>query len=158
MILLALGSNIAPREQYILRALQRLAVHGVHVEHASSLMETPALLPPEAPGEWDHPFLNQVVRVSSSLPPQQLMDTLKRVEKELGRSQHGRWGPREIDIDLLAYDALVMASPKLTLPHPHLHERRFVLQPLVEIAPHWRYPAAGPLAGRTAAELLEALP
>lgn len=157
MILLALGSNIEPRAEYLAQAQKQLALNGVHVLQASSVIETPALLKEGAPAEWNKPFLNQVLLVSTSHPPKALLALCKRVETALGRIEHGRWGPREIDIDLLAYDALVLQTPSLTLPHPQLHARQFVLAPLREIVPHWRYPAVGSLAGKTSVELLAAL-
>lgn len=150
MILLALGSNVGAREKLLRDAQVALEELGIYVEHESSVMTTPALLPEGAPPEWDMPFLNQVLRVQTALSPEAVLDAIKRTEQLLGRQDRGRWGPREIDIDLLAYGDVVMDTPRLVLPHPGIATRDFVLKPLMEIAPTWRHP----VTGLTAAEML----
>lgn len=154
MILVALGSNMGDRAATMREALHELEAAGVHVLQASSLHETPALLPPDAPPEWDKPFLNQVVRVDTLLPPLDLLGVLKSIELQMGRVNRGHWGPRELDLDLLAYDQQTFDREDFHLPHARLHERPFVLQPLMEIAPQWRHPTLN----RTAAEMLAVLP
>lgn len=100
------------------------------------------------------PYLNQVLVVETHLAPRELLTAIKLIEAELGRTPEARWAPREIDIDLLAYDDVVMVDESLTLPHPQMDARVFVLAPLCEIAPDWRHP----VLGRSARELLAQLP
>lgn len=154
MILLALGSNLGARERTLQRAREALAAAGVSVLAASSLHETPALLPEGAPADWNQPYLNQVLQVQTALAPADLLACAKTIEAQLGRLPASRWAPRQIDIDILAHGNHVMADATLVLPHAQMHLRRFVLAPLCEIAPQWRHP----LLGRSATELLAQLP
>ena len=153
MILLGLGSNLGEREATLREAAHELSVAGIKPLRQSALMETPALLPTGAPPAWNLPFMNQVMEVATTHEPSALLGILKSIELQLGRIDRGRWGPREIDLDLLAYHDVMLESETLTIPHPQLPYRRFVLAPLAEIAPQWRHPALG----KTASELLEEL-
>jgi 2-amino-4-hydroxy-6-hydroxymethyldihydropteridine diphosphokinase len=120
-----LGSNLGDREQAI-----RNAAETIEATRLSEIRET------EPWGYADQPlFLNAVAEVETELGPRALLDELLDVERRLGRERGGgpRYGPRTIDLDLLLYGDEVIDEPGLTIPHPHLHERRFVLEPLVEL-------------------------
>jgi len=134
---LGLGSNVGDRESHLTRAIQDLAAHSVTVDAASSLYET------EPVGEnLDQPdFLNAAVRVRTALGPEELLDVCKAIEAEHGRIFGGpRHGPRPIDIDLLLLGDLEISTERLTLPHPEVTARRFVLEPLLELDPGLRLP------------------
>jgi 2-amino-4-hydroxy-6-hydroxymethyldihydropteridine diphosphokinase len=153
MILLGLGSNIGDRERYLDRALALLVANDIAIARASSLVETPALLPEGAPAEWNIPYLNQVIVVETEQSPTELLASIKAIEQQLGRMDRGRWSPREIDIDILSYHNKIIDDAALTLPHPQMHSRRFVLEPLAEIVPDWVHP----VLGKTAEELVGVL-
>lgn len=154
MILIALGSNVGGRAALLAQALAAIEAAGIAVLAQSALHETPALLPEGAAPEWDMPYLNQVVAVETEMDAPALLAALKTIEQQLGRQDRGRWGPREIDLDLLAYEQAQLHGAELTLPHPQLQARRFVLSPLVEIAPDWVHPTLH----KTARQLLAELP
>jgi len=140
MILLALGSNLGQRERMLEHARKALGLAGAQVLRQSGVVETPAMLPAGAPPSWDHPYLNQVIEVLTDLEPLDLLRCTQAVESQLGRQPAARWAPRPIDVDILAIGATVMRSDRLSLPHPQMHLRRFVLQPLCELAPQWLHP------------------
>ena len=140
MVYIGLGSNLAdPRAQVEggLRALAGLA--GARLVRSSRLYRS-------APwGRADQPeFVNAVAEIDTVLAPQILLDALLAIERHAGRERDAtRWGPRVLDLDILSYGDLVLDTPGLHLPHPHLHERVFVLMPLCEIAPHLQIPGKG---------------
>ena len=144
-----LGSNLGEREDMLRRALALLgSVEGVEVISVSSFRETDPVGVVEQPR-----FVNAVAALDTSLSARELLDVLLDVERELGRVRSGeRWGPRTIDLDLLLYGSDIVAVPGLRVPHPRIRERRFVLEPLVELDPDVVVPEAG-----RAAELLAAL-
>jgi 2-amino-4-hydroxy-6-hydroxymethyldihydropteridine diphosphokinase len=145
-----LGANLGDREATIRRAVALLDdVAGVAVVDVSALRETE----PWGPVEQPH-YLNGAVAIETDLGPRELLDALLDVERRLGRARDDeeRWGPRTIDLDLLLYGELVLEEPGLDVPHPRLHERRFALEPLAELAPEVVVPGRG-----TADELLRAL-
>ena len=141
--ILALGSNLGDRAANLRAALDLLAERGVSPVRVSSVWATPPV-PSDQPG-----YLNAVVAVETDLPPEELLDVTKEVERLLGRRPTGHWRPRPIDIDVLFCGQREVASETLTVPHPRIAERAFVLLPLAEVL-------AGPLPvlGRTAAALL----
>ena len=130
MIFLGLGSNVGKREENIKTAVRNLSQNpNITVVHRSSLYET------EPIGYIDQAsFLNAVVQINSSLSPQEILSICQEIEAKMGRERKIHWGPRNIDIDLLIYDGVIMNTPDLILPHPFLAERRFVLVPLAEIS------------------------
>jgi 2-amino-4-hydroxy-6-hydroxymethyldihydropteridine diphosphokinase len=136
-VYLSLGSNLGHREEQIRRATAALESESIHIRIRSSLYETEPQDVTEQP--W---FLNAVVSCQVPYFPIQLLQILQRVERELGRVRAGavRRGPRTIDIDILLYGSTIIETPRLIIPHPRLLQRRFVLEPLVEIAPDLRHP------------------
>lgn len=140
---IGLGANLGDREATIARALELLAAHpGVELLAVSRLHET------EPWGFADQPaFLNGAAAVHTSLTAAELLEALLAVERELGRTRDGpRYGPRTIDLDLLLYGADVVAEPGLAVPHPHLHERAFALEPLLDLDPELTVPGRGRVA------------
>lgn len=150
-VFLALGSNLGDRRAHLREALERLREVGVHPVRESSVHETPALMPEGAPADWDRPYLNQVVEVVFDGDPPALLRCTQAIERAMGRGPAPRWAPRVIDIDLVAFGDAVLETPELTLPHPQMHRRAFVLGPLCEIAPEWIHPRL-----RVSAEALRA--
>jgi 2-amino-4-hydroxy-6-hydroxymethyldihydropteridine diphosphokinase len=134
---LGLGSNVGDRESHLRRAIDDLGTHSVTVDTTSSLYET------EPVGEVrDQPdFLNAAVRIRTALEPEQLLGACKAIEADHGRDFGGRrHGPRPIDIDLLLLGDLELSTERLTLPHPEVRSRRFVLEPLLELDPELSLP------------------
>ncbi len=145
--LLSLGTNLGDREANLRNAITALAP-AVRVTRESRVYET-------APwGFTDQPsFLNMVVAGETDLSPLELLKFLKTLETELGRTPTFRYGPRLIDLDILFYDDLILQTPELTIPHPKLHERAFVLVPLADLAPDLVHP----LIQQNIADLLASL-
>ncbi|PAD33658.1 2-amino-4-hydroxy-6-hydroxymethyldihydropteridine diphosphokinase [Terribacillus saccharophilus] len=128
---IALGSNIAPREIYLQQAIQTLNEHAeIKLNQVSTVYETD----PVGYEDQDQ-FLNLVAEVETSLKPMELLHVCQKIEQDLGRKRIIRWGPRTVDLDILLYSTENMNVEELTLPHPRMHERAFVLVPLAEIAP-----------------------
>jgi 2-amino-4-hydroxy-6-hydroxymethyldihydropteridine diphosphokinase len=153
LVYLSLGSNMGDRENHLRDAIARLQAEG-RVVSVSSLYETePVDFTDQA---W---FLNYAVALETGKTPKQLMAAILRIEKEMGRQRVQNKGPRIIDIDILLIVGAntgdsILDSPELTIPHPAMHARRFVLEPLAEIAPE----AWHPVFKKTIRELLGALP
>ena len=140
---IGLGANLGDRTETLTRAIDPLAERPeVDVVAVSSFRETDPV------GYLDQPrFLNAAAVVETSLAPSALLATLLDVERELGRVREGpRYGPRTVDLDLLLMDDLVLDEPGLELPHPRLHERRFALEPLSDLAPSLEIPGRGPIS------------
>ena len=128
-VILLTGGNTGDRLNHLAQARERIAADIGPVTDASALYETAA---------WGNtgqpPFLNQVLKVETHLSPLDVLQGVLRIETAMGRIRTEKWGPREIDIDILFYDAEIVNSPDLTIPHPEIPNRRFVLEPLAEIA------------------------
>jgi len=138
LVYLALGSNLGDREATLEGALRSLAGHGFVTSRRSALYLTePVGGPPQG---W---YLNQVVGGETALAPEAMLDSCLAVEREFLRERRERNGPRTLDVDILMWGGTLIDGPRLTLPHPRLHERRFVLVPLAEIAPELRHPRLG---------------
>ena len=144
----AIGSNLGDRETTIARALELLdEPPQLRLVRVATVRETAPVGVVDQP-----PFLNTAARLETTLGPRELLDRLLGVERELGRVRTGeRWGPRTVDLDLLVYGDAVLDEPGLTVPHPRLHERRFVLEPLSEVAPYLVIPGRGPVKALLAA-------
>ena len=137
-----IGSNLGDREANLRRAIELLsAEEGIEVVAVSELRETAPVGPVE-----QGPFLNGAVQLETSLGPRELLARLLAVENRLGRVRDERWGPRTIDLDLLLYGVETIEEPGLTVPHPRLHERRFALEPLVDLDPALEIPGLGPIS------------
>jgi len=147
---IGLGSNLGDRELRLLMAVAELGkLPGTRVTALSRFYETEPV-----GGVAQDNFYNAAARISTSLPPLELLSELKRVEVEVfKRKPSGHWGPRSMDLDILLYGDLVLENDALIIPHPRLHERRFVLQPLADLAPSLVHP----FLGRSIAELLASL-
>ena len=133
-IYLAIGSNLGNRQANLALSLRMLEPL-VRVEALSPLYESPPQQPAPPPD-----YLNAVCRVATGLPPDLLLRHLKRIEKAIGRHSQERWMPRPIDLDILMYGDKVVETSELTLPHPRLRERAFVLQPLLDLEPDLVFP------------------
>jgi 2-amino-4-hydroxy-6-hydroxymethyldihydropteridine diphosphokinase len=146
-VFVSMGSNLGDRLRFLRDAVHALGNEpGLIITSISSVYET------EPVGKKDQPqFLNAAIELSSLLSPDSVLVHLKHVEKAVGRTPSVKWGPREIDLDLIYLGDLVVKSPTLSLPHPEAVKRRFVLTPLAEIAPDFVDPAMG----RSLLELLQ---
>ena len=137
-VYLSLGSNVGDRRANLENAVARLDLPEVRVLRRSSLYETAPRDLPDQP--W---FLNQVVEVATTLFPRQLLARLLSIEREMGRKRTVSKGPRVIDLDILLFGDAVVNVPGLEIPHPRMAERRFVLEPLAELAGDLRHPRTG---------------
>jgi 2-amino-4-hydroxy-6-hydroxymethyldihydropteridine diphosphokinase len=140
-VFLSLGSNVGDRRRNLESALEKLQQARISITARSSIYET------EPRDVLDQPlFLNMVVECRTSYFPLQLMTILQRIQRQLGRvraQETLRGGPRKIDVDILLMGKVAMKTPELEIPHPRMFDRRFVLEPLLEIAPNLRHPATG---------------
>ncbi len=143
---LGLGSNLGDRQAHLRAALEALGgLDGTRVTDTSGLYCSKPW------GKLDQPdFTNMVASIETSLEPEDLLRECKRIERIVGRTAGERWGPRVLDIDILLYDDLTLDSPTLTIPHPRIWQRRFVLTPLADLLPQLR-----DTAGRSIAQVLK---
>lgn len=149
---IAIGSNVGNRESHLRAALLRIAsLPRSRLVSASSFHTTAPVGPIAQPD-----FLNAAATIQTDLSPRELLAELHRIERERGRDRESeqRWGPRTLDLDLILYGELVSMHDDLMIPHPRMHERRFVLAPLAEVAGDWLVPTQH----KTVRELLDALP
>jgi len=136
---LGLGSNMGDRQKELEFALEQLQKHPhIQLIQVATFLETD----PEGYPEQDK-FLNTAAAVETTLTPRQLLAALQQIEQDAGRVRTIRWGPRTLDIDILIYDNLISGDPDLTIPHPRMRERAFVLLPMLEIAPDLPVPPDG---------------
>jgi 2-amino-4-hydroxy-6-hydroxymethyldihydropteridine diphosphokinase len=146
LVYLALGSNLGDRAENLRLAREQIETPDLHVLRASSIYETAPRDVEDQP--W---FLNQVLECETDLFPRQLLGRLQKIERKMGRKRTLAKGPREIDLDILLFGNAVVKAPELEVPHPRLPERRFVLEPLAELAPDKKHPGTR----RTMREMLE---
>lgn len=137
-VFIGLGSNQGDRLGQISRALQHLGAEpGVRVVQMATIIETAPVGPPQ------DPYLNTVAELDTALEPAALLSIFKRIERQQGRlSKAERWSPRPVDLDLLLYGDRILQDAALTIPHPRMHQRRFVLEPLAQLAPDVMHPIA----------------
>jgi 2-amino-4-hydroxy-6-hydroxymethyldihydropteridine diphosphokinase len=147
---LAFGSNLGDRRGTLSKARAILQeVQGIQVGKVSQLYETdPVGGPPDQPS-----YLNSVIELRTGLSPEELLSCCRNIEQRFGRERKERWGPRTLDLDILFFGTVVSASPRLTIPHPRLHERPFVLMPLADIAPGWIHPVQKKTIGQLCDDL-----
>jgi 2-amino-4-hydroxy-6-hydroxymethyldihydropteridine diphosphokinase len=153
MILIGLGANLPSTvggpQQTLEAALARLEAASVHIVAPSRWYRTAPV--PVSDQPW---FVNGIARVETSLAPRALLEVLRQIEREFGRRRTVPNAARTLDLDIIDYDGRIEDTPKLTLPHPRMQDRAFVLLPLAEVAPEWRHP----VLGQTVKTLISALP
>jgi 2-amino-4-hydroxy-6-hydroxymethyldihydropteridine diphosphokinase len=134
-IFLLLGSNLGNRKGFLQQAVEQIEAEIAPLTHASSVYET------QSWGKTDEPdYLNQVLELQTVLPAREVLQKILAIETLLGRKREEKWGSRIIDIDILFYGDAIINEPDLKIPHPELHNRRFTLEPLAEIAPDFVHP------------------
>jgi 2-amino-4-hydroxy-6-hydroxymethyldihydropteridine diphosphokinase/dihydropteroate synthase len=144
-IYLGLGSNLGDRRLNLHSAVSALQSEHIEVLQLSPAVESPAMLPPGAPPDWNRPFLNAVARCATALSPEAALERIKRIEARFGRQLDGpRWAPRPIDIDILLWGRELIHTARLEVPHAGLTTRNFVLTPLAALAPRLTIPGRGP--------------
>jgi len=139
-IYLGLGSNLGDRRENLRAAVRHLADKGLIIQRLSPVVESPAMLPHTSPSEWQRPFLNLVAECETDRSPQDLHGWIKEIQTALGRRDPARWSPRPIDIDILLWGREQIATVELTVPHPAITGRSFVLIPLIALRPDLTIP------------------
>ena len=142
MLILGLGTNLGDGLNNLRSALQLLQKSSTIAPlQISPVYTSSALLPAYAPAAWNRPYLNVALACETSLSPFETLRQIKQIEKQLGREESQRWAPRVIDIDILAWDDLVMDEADLKIPHAELLARPFALWPLLDLWPNWKHPS-----------------
>jgi 2-amino-4-hydroxy-6-hydroxymethyldihydropteridine diphosphokinase len=150
VVYLGIGSNLGDKQGNCLDAIERLSTRGISISKRSAMHET------QPWGVEDQPdFVNMAVEVETVMSPEELLVTVKEIEREMGRKAGTRWGPRLIDLDVLLYDDRIVKSKDLIIPHPLLHKRNFVLLPLAEISPECVHPVLKKTIRELAQELIK---
>ena len=142
-IYFGLGSNLGDRKENLRQAINLLEQNGIHCLQASPVIETPALLPVDAPWEWNKPYLNMAIEVGTQVNCDAALEIIKAIQTELERDNSERWSPRPIDIDILLWNDQTINTESLIIPHKDLHLRHFVLTPLIALAPNLTIPGRG---------------
>ena len=157
MIILGIGCNLGDRLANLREAVIRLkAIDKLTVHQVSPIYESDALLPDNAPQNWDNPYLNLALSISTKLNPEQLLAKIKTIEEKMGRLEHLHWSPRIIDIDILTWHEECHHTDKINIPHKGLLERPFALWPLADVAPDWKYCEPNKSeTGKSAKELIQ---
>ncbi|MCB0318771.1 MAG: 2-amino-4-hydroxy-6-hydroxymethyldihydropteridine diphosphokinase [Bdellovibrionales bacterium] len=152
---IALGSNLGNQRQVINTATSLISTKIGKVLKESELYQTKPLLHKQTVCRQQNDFLNSAILIESELPPEEVLSSLLSIEIELGRdrSQSGKWEPRLIDLDIIAVESIIIDSLGLKIPHPEMHKRKFVLEPMQDIWPDWRHP----ILGKTCEELFNDL-
>lgn len=157
MIIIGLGTNLGDREANLNLAIEMIEQELLRNVKRSKIIETPPMLPENAPEDWNINFLN--IAISGELKrretPQEALAILKIFETQIGRQPSERWAPREIDLDILAWDNEVVNEPNLQIPHYGLTEREFAIVPFAELAPNWVHPETGITAAEYAEKFLK---
>ena len=149
IVYIGIGSNLGDKRNFCLKAIECLKNHPqIQIEKTSSFYQSEPLGPLNQ--DW---FVNAVIKIKTSLTPQNLLDVLQKVEKQFFRKRDIPWGPRTIDLDILFFNREIIQNENLQIPHPQAHNRSFVLIPLMEIAPHFTHP----VTQKTAFDLLRNL-
>jgi 2-amino-4-hydroxy-6-hydroxymethyldihydropteridine diphosphokinase len=137
-VYIGIGSNLGDRQGNCRNAIALFAENRINITNVSSMIETEPWGVKEQPG-----FINMAVEAETGMGPEELLETLKKIELDMGRVTDVRWGPRLIDLDILFYDDLVFSTPDLEIPHPYIQDWEFVLKPLAEIAEDFMHPVLG---------------
>ena len=134
-VYLGLGANLGDRAGNLSRALELLGERYLVIRRISPMIESPALLPDNVPADWNLPFLNVVVECETDVSPETLLSWIEEIHAALDRNNVERWSPRPIDIDILLWGREQINAERLTIPHPRMQERSFVLTPLIALEP-----------------------
>lgn len=161
MVILGLGSNLGNRLNHLSQAIQLLTTGNeatIHNITLSPIYESKAQTQPNAPESWrDADYLNMAIMAETYLTPHELLRNIKEIEHSIGRIDRGRWAPREIDIDILLYDDIIICDHDLEIPHKMLTQRNFVLKPIVDLIPNQTYHKKGTAQNKTYREIYESL-
>lgn len=141
MIYISIGSNVGNRLHNLQLALKKIAQQGFVISQLTPIIETTAILPEAAPADWNNSYFNMVIGGTTSATPQELLQQLLQIERELGRAErHPRWSPRIIDLDILLFDKIIVNEVNLNIPHPELLKRDFLIHLLALLIPNQKHP------------------